>query len=139
MSERIFDVAPGNVAFLWSQIRPHIERALDRDGSGRYLPDDVLRFAVKGTVQIWIAWNPETHEIDAAIVTEIINYPRLRELRLWLIGGSNMKAWVREAIDTLEAFGRAHNCVYAIGGMRKGWMRIGQGYRQTGVTFEKVW
>lgn len=48
-----------------------------------------------------------------------------------------MRAWIAEARDTLEAFGRAQGCACAVGGMRRGWMRMGDGYKQTGVTFEK--
>lgn len=130
-------MVPADAAFLWPEVRPHIKRALDREGSGRYLPEDVLRFALNGKVKLWVAWNQATTEIEAAIVTEIVIYPQLKDLRIWLVGGGNMRAWIAEARDTLEAFGRAQGCAYAVGAMRKGWLRVGNGYKQTGICFEK--
>lgn len=123
---------------MWPHVRGHIDRALRRDGSGRYEPADVQAALLRGDAQLWVAWNTDTKTADAAIVTEIIDYPRLRELRIWLIGGGDMKAWVYEARDMLEAYARAYGCRYICGAMRKGWLRIGgPGWHETGITFEK--
>lgn len=91
-----------------------------------------------GKAKLWIVWNDETHAVDAAIVTEIVHYPQLDDLRIWLIGGRNMTAWGRECRDIFEAFGKANGCALMSGGMRKGWLRVGgEGYKKTGITFEK--
>lgn len=112
---------------------------LQREGSGRYLPVDILNLLLGSKAKLWIVWNDETHAVDAAIVTEIVHYPRLDELRIWLIGGRNMKAWGVPCRDILEEFARANGCAYVTGGMRRGWLRIGgPGYRETGITFEKA-
>ncbi len=77
--------------------------------------------------------------MEAAIVTEIIQYPRMRELLVWLVGSDNMKGCAREAYDLLEAFARDSGCAVISGRLRRGWIRIGgPGWYETGPGFEKV-
>lgn len=123
---------------LWPLVRPFIVRALDRDKVGRYLPDDVLSGLLGATLRLWISWNDEKAEVEAAGVTEIINYPRARELRLWLASGDNMQAWGKPLADLLEQYARDMKCDVMVGGDRRGWIRVaGPGWEQTGYTFEK--
>jgi hypothetical protein len=89
-------------------------------------------------VQLWVAWDDDARRVDAAIVTEIINYPRLSECRIWLVGGRRMKTWVDAAHAEIEAFARQHGCAFLTGGMRRGWLRIGgAAWRETGISIEK--
>jgi hypothetical protein len=102
---------------------------------GRFLPGDVLDRLLCGHAKLWVSWDGE--KVEAAIVTEIVQYPRMRELRVWLVGGRNMKAWVEEAQDILERFAKAYGCGVVCSGGRKGWLRASSGYKQTGISFEK--
>lgn len=123
---------------MWPHVREYIGSALKRDGSGRYEPADILAALLQGRARLWVAWNAATKTADAAIVTETIDYPRLRELRIWLVGGRDLKTWGRVARDTLERFARDQGCAVMAGGMRRGWVRFGgPGWVETGVTFEK--
>jgi len=123
---------------LWPQVKPFVERVLALDRIGRYEPVDILCSLLAGTTQLWISWNPDEKVVEAATITEIINYPRAKELRIWLVSGRNMRAWVFEMRDLLEEFARAHGCAAMTGAMREGWLRIGgAGWKKTGVTIEK--
>lgn len=127
-----------HLPFIWPQARPYVAKALDRDGRGCYEPEDVLKALLDGICRLWISWNDEREHVEAAAVTEEIRYPRRVALRLWLIGGENMRAWGRPMRDLLEEYARDRGCDAIEGGMRKGWLRIGgEGWHQTGVTFEK--
>lgn len=88
-----------------------------------------------------MSWDEETKDVEAAVITEIVRYPRLNELRIWLIGGRNMAAWAKEGLEMVEAFARANGCAFATGYMRRGWLRVGNaatgGWSETGVTLEK--
>ena len=136
--QSVVDVPIPNVLEVWPRVKPLVELALDRDPIRRYEPIDVLGAILKGTVKLWIAWNYEANDFDAAIVTEIIKYPRLSTLRIWLIGGRNMRDWIEEAKATLEAFARHYGCAAMEGGNRPGWLRIGgEGWVKTGISYEK--
>lgn len=127
----------GYVPFVWAEVTPLLKKALDREGSGRYEIDDILKLLLEGTARLWIAHDPDVHAIKAAVVTQIVQFPRKRELRIWLIGGSDMHAWAKQGLEMVEAFARSIGCFAVTGGMRRGWMRIGDGYKDGGVMLEK--
>ena len=127
-----------HLGFVWPLARPHIARGLDREGAKRFEPADVLGRLYEGTAKLWVSWNADQRAIEAAAVTEIVQFPRCRELRIWLVGGRNMRAWVYEMRDMIEAYARAHDCRYMSGAMRRGWVRVGgPGWHETGSMFEK--
>jgi hypothetical protein len=127
-----------HLPFIWPQARGYVVKALDRDGRGCYLPEDVLKALLDGICRLWISWHDERERVEAVVVTETIQYPRRVGLRLWLIGGENMKAWGIPMRDLLEEYAIAHGCDAIEGGLRKGWLRIGgEGWHETGITFEK--
>ena len=104
----------------------------------RYEAADILSLLLDGKVRLWVSWDPELERVEAAIVTEIIQYPRARELLVWLVGSDNMKACAREAYDLLEAFARDSGCSVIGGRLRRGWIKIGgPGWYETGASFEK--
>ncbi len=121
---------------MWPQVRTFIERALAWEKTGRYLPADVLEALLRGDAKLWVSWDGE--KAEAAMVTQIIAYPRLREFKVWLVGGRNLRAWVREAQDIFEQVAKEQGCAVVASGGRKGWLRASSGYRQTGIGFEKV-
>lgn len=136
----ICDVPAGHVLMLWPQVRGYVESVLARDETGRYEIGDVLSALLREEAKLWVAWNEAEDRPDAAIVTEIIQYPRLRELRIWIVGGrpGTLKSWVYQTRDTLEAYARVNGCTLMGGAMREGWIKIGgPGWKKTGVTFEK--
>ena len=138
MPSAIGDVPFCDLLTLWPQVEPLVARALERDEAGRYQPRDILRLLLDCRVKLWVSWNEESQSVEAMTITETIDYPRLRELRIWLVGGRNMRAWVIKTRDAIEEFARATGCHVMTGGLRKGWLRIGgEGWVETGITFEK--
>lgn len=133
------DVSTPHLVAMWPHVREHIKAALDREGSGRYEPSDILTALMQERAKLWVVWNSETKTADAAVVTELVKYPRALELRIQLVGGRNMRAWVFEARDTVEEYARSLGCKFMAGSLRKGWLRIGgPGWHETGASFEKV-
>ena len=135
---RVCDVPIGHLHFIWPRARGLLVKALDRGGGGRYAPADILALLLAGAARLWVSYDPDKKCIEAAILTQTIQHPQLKELHIWLVGGSNMKAWAEEARDMIEAFARADGCAIISGGLRRGWIRIGgEGWHETGATFEK--
>ena len=124
---------------IWPHVRPFIASALKLDPVERFRLEDVLNGLLNATLRLWISWDDEKQEIEAAGVTEIIKYPSgISELRIWLVGGRNMRRWGKPFADMLEQFARDMGCAVITGGLRRGWIRIaGDGWIQTGYSFEK--
>lgn len=107
------------LAERWHEIAPLLHKATKRTGC--YEPVDLLKGAMVGRYGIWLC---ETDgNIDAAIVTEVVNYPRKRILEMMFVGGSKMRAWLPEAIRVFDAHAREAGCAHIACLGRAGWCR----------------
>lgn len=99
-------------AGLWAAYAPMLEKALLRCCEGTWLIEDVKAAVMSGRMQFW-------HTDNAAVVTEILKYPRKSALNCWLCGGS--MAEMEELYPHLEAFAKDNGCYAMYGAGRKGW------------------
>jgi hypothetical protein len=102
-----------------------IQRALDV-GMGTHEFDDVIAGCLDGRYQ---AWEGER----SLVVTEIVEYPRLKAVHAWLAAG-DLDEIFGPIMQRVEAFGRANGCVRLTGNGRHGWTRAGKA-----VGFECPW
>jgi hypothetical protein len=112
----------------WPQIEAYLAKATKRTGC--YEPIDLLRMAMTGTAAIWLA--ESVNGIEAVLVTTLQPYPRRRVLEVMFGGGSNMRAWLKPAIETIEAHARQLGCTQIACVGRPGWARAWTGAHLTG-------
>lgn len=111
----------------WFAVAPLLKKATDRTRC--YEPIDLLRMAMAGQAAIWLC--ESDGGIDAALATTLQVYPRRRVLEVMFGGGSNMRAWLKPAIETLDAHARQLGCNQIACAGRAGWARAWGG-RLTG-------
>tara|TARA_Y100001937_G_scaffold69627_1_gene94962 strand:- start:166 stop:525 length:360 start_codon:yes stop_codon:yes gene_type:complete len=111
----------------WDRCSAWLEAALYYS-NGTHTIDDVLETVQRGDAQFW-------HYPDAAVVTEIMDYPQKRVLRYWLAGG-NLKTLLKVE-PSIRHWSQLWGCVgiEIIG--RKGWHRVLKGFKQTGIILAK--
>ena len=111
----------------WDRCSAWLEAALYYS-NGTHTIDDVLETVQRGDAQFW-------HYPDAAVVTEIMDYPQKRVLRYWLAGG-NLKTLLKVE-PSIRYWSQLWGCVgiEIIG--RKGWHRVLKGFKQTGIILAK--
>jgi hypothetical protein len=85
-------VAPLDLLSWVNQIRPYIAKMADGSG-GRFATSDIFTALASGRMLLWVAL--EGAEIRCVLVGEIMNYPRLRALRLSGLAGNNPRKWRR--------------------------------------------
>ena len=68
---------------LWKQVEGHLKKPLEIDGYA-YTAQDVLNSLINGKMQLWISWSRKKKKVEAAIVTEIVDYPQKRACRYFL-------------------------------------------------------
>ena len=99
----------------WSRCRPWIERALPYC-YGTHTIEDVEQQIAEGRLQFWPGE-------ACAVVTEIVEYPRLKALNFFLIGGD-----LTELLEQMEpaviAWAKALGCTRVASVGRKGWERV---------------
>jgi hypothetical protein len=114
-----------------------IQDALNFEHVQRYTTDDVLAAVMAEKFALWIAFDPNNRAdpIDAAMITEIRQYPQLREYCTVWIGGRRLWSWAREFDRMITEAARSHGCRMMVGLGRPGWRRFG--YKQDGAVMQR--
>jgi hypothetical protein len=105
---------------------------------GRYTVADWIDQALRGEVEVWAGYRDDepfvAEDPDVVIVTQIVQYPRLRALRIVACGGRRFFALYPEIEDVLlRGFGPRTGCVrYEIVG-RSGWQKVLQRFGPVNV------
>jgi hypothetical protein len=111
----------------WERCRPWLAAALERAGGTHGMGD--VRAGVEAVrFQFWPGER-------AAIVTEIIEYPRMRALHFFLVGGAMDELLAMK--PHIEAWGKGLGCTRATCAGRFGWERVLTDYRRACVVLEK--
>ena len=103
------------------RLRHHVEAALEYSG-GTHGIEDIAEGLKSGRFQLWPA-------DDSVVVTEIIVYPRLKNLHFFLAGGDLDELRLMRPI--IESWGKEIGCSRVSLAGRKGWERTflkGEGY-----------
>ena len=112
-----------DVEFIWSQVAPLLEKALDET----YSIKDILYGLANDRMQLFISWHND--KVESAVVTEIAQYPQSKVLRYFLAGGTNLENWLEEIQIVIEKFAKRENCTHLEVAGRKGWVRKLKGFR----------
>lgn len=95
------------------RLRHHVEAALEYSG-GTHGIEDIAEGLKKGRFQLWPA-------NDSVVVTEIIVYPRLKNLHFFLAGGDLDE--LRLMRPLIESWGRDMGCTRVSLAGREGWSK----------------
>lgn len=92
---------------VWPKVREYIAAALEHSRGELNLEDIHVRLNEQ-YMQLWLLHNEEK-EIRGCVVTEIINYPQKRFLRVVVLGGIEFDTWVHHW-DVIELWARYQGC-----------------------------
>jgi len=95
-----------------------LEKALEHS-DGEFQIDDVLKFLLDRTMQLWVLYDTSTHDVVMAGCTEIIVYPNKKICRVVLMGGLSMNLWQSQT-TALEEWARKQGCTQMETLARKG-------------------
>ena len=109
------------IGSVWKDVDGILKRAVDtvKDKSEVI---DILTGIYEGMYVLWVVMN-EDDKIIAAFTTRLIQYPRRKALALDWVGGTQMKEWEDQLIDTMKRYGNELGCSHLEGYGRKGWGR----------------
>tara|TARA_R100000008_G_scaffold45173_1_gene26494 strand:- start:857 stop:1384 length:528 start_codon:yes stop_codon:yes gene_type:complete len=118
-SSDVFLLKPEEVEDFWPLVVDHLQKAVPHS-EGEVLPEDMLPSLVMGDMQLWFA--VEEKKITAAMVTQIIPYPRKKILRILSIGGEGFSRWYKH-MPKVEMFAKTVGCSGIEAWGRKGWLK----------------
>ena len=95
------------------RLRHHVEAALEYSG-GTHNFDDVVQMVEGHRLQLWPAK-------DSVVLTEIIDYPRLKNLHYFLAGGDLDE--LSRMRPLIESWGKSVGCTRVTLAGRRGWAK----------------
>lgn len=95
------------------RLRHHVEAALEYSG-GTHAFEDIVEMVKKEQLQVW----PATQSI---VLTEIIVYPRLKNLHYFLAGGDLDE--LSRMRPMIESWGKSLGCTRVSLAGRRGWAK----------------
>jgi hypothetical protein len=105
---------------LWDEVKDSVLTALIEDG-GRMTLTDIKDALDAQDMQLW-----GLHDgiLRAVMVTEIVNYPQMRVIRIVTVSGRDMELWLDKLIETVEAWGgeQGAHAMEFVG--RLGWKKV---------------
>src|SRR5271163_3712447 len=115
-------VAPGQITY-WSGLLYKYLRKSEEWTKGRAQLDDILKFVFTGQMNLWVFFEPETHEVYGHMITEIKTYPRSKKLVMQYCAGEpqHMQHVENRMHSLLENYAKDAGCdgIEFIG--RPGW------------------
>jgi len=111
-------IQPDDLEVVWDEVVPLIEAAL-KYSEGEVIPEDLVQPIKTGKMQLWVAMSDG---VIAAMITEIVVYPRKRVLRVITIAGKDgrgMSRWYG-FLPLVEGFALSNNCSSLEAWTRKG-------------------
>lgn len=95
------------------RLRQHVEAALEYSG-GTHNFEDIVEMVEKQQLQLWPAK-------DSVVLTEIIVYPRLKNLHYFLAGGDLDE--LSRMRPLIESWGKSIGCTRVTLAGRRGWAK----------------
>lgn len=129
---RIALIPTAKIPECWPMIEERIAAACMYNG-GRYGSDDCLEELKSNQKQLWIV-----HEGSGIVITQLIDFPRMRSCSIDVCTGNNLDAW-SNLLGVIENWARAQGCAQMFLIARPGMEKLlkAHGYVKTHTVFEK--
>jgi hypothetical protein len=117
----VFRVQVPNITPAWNVLMPLFQPIFDDRPT--HTAEDVRLLLMAQQAQLWIQWNQDTAQMEAAFVTEFAVYPRGIWVRIWL-GAAQPKTKVEYSLvrAAMTEYARTNGCRgFEVNG-RHGWI-----------------
>ena len=109
------------VGHVWKDVEKVLEKSVSTVKDKAKMID-VLGGILNDTYVLWVVMD-EDDSIIAAFTTRLLVYPQRKALALDWVGGTRMREWEDQLIDTMRKYANELDCSHLEGYGRKGWGR----------------
>lgn len=103
----------------WPECLPFVERYIAKSKEHRWNVDDLKAAVLDRDMQLWVI--DESGEIETVVLTEITNYPRVRECNVFMISGKmTVREDWRDVVEEVVEWAAENGCHYITSMARKG-------------------
>ncbi len=129
----IFTAQPETLDQLWPHALPHLKRFSEE--TLLINPDQIYESVKNLERQMWMF--ERDGNVVLVVITEIWNAVAGPICTIKIASGTTGPEALRDMCDEIEKWARGNGCVGIEICGRKGWSRVLEGFRQTGVILEK--
>ena len=123
---RISLVPRDAVKLVWKEVDRVLEKSVATVENKSDMID-ILDGVFDGTYALWVVMD-EGDIVVAAFTTRLIVYPQRKALALDWVGGTRMREWADQMIETMTRYAGELGCEHLEGYGRKGWGRFLEKY-----------
>jgi hypothetical protein len=117
----IFTLIPhDHVLDIWPEVAEMLDKAA-RTTDGRFDKLSILDELIDNTIELWVVFDGKVPV--AALTTRVSPYVKYKALSIDWVGGSRMRDWLDNAMDTLKQYAKDQGCRKLEGRGRSGWIR----------------
>jgi len=118
---KISSVPSEAVKHVWKDVEEILKKSVStvKDKANMI---DVLKGVFDDVYVLWVVLDEEDN-IIAAFTTRLLVYPQRKGLALDWVGGTRMKEWEDQLINTMRKYANELGCSHLEGYGRKGWGR----------------
>ena len=116
----LFKVIPTVLPQLWEGVIPLFEKGRKHWEVFMEL-EDIYKLIQSERYDLWLVM--ESTDVLVAVLTEMLNYPQVKVLRILYIGGNDLDRAL-EAFDQLELWAKRDGAVRCEVSGRMGWVRV---------------
>lgn len=135
MTPQVQLIGKDQVDLVWGIAEPVLalsQRRIARDVG----TEDIYVAILAGEIQLWVVAIED--KLKAVLVTEVIQHPRSRILKIMHVAGKDMPMWINEALDTMKRFAVDLHCDRVSADARLGWVKHApkHGFKETHRVYE---
>jgi hypothetical protein len=122
---------------VWPSIKTYLKGAADYT-YGRFDIEDIYAGLFTRPQQLWVAYDDSDNSVYGAVVTEVIEYPRMKALVMHFTGGEDLPKWKTEMLELLKEFAKSQQCSIIESYGRRGWSKVfkDDGYEERFTFYE---
>ena len=98
--------------------------------------EDILGYLKSGHYTLWIATEPDSDSVVAAMTIQYAYFPKYKICRIVTIAGQRMSEWIGD-LYMLENWAKTQGCDYMDMYARKGWKKILKEYKEDCILLRK--
>lgn len=119
---QLIPINPENIELAWKDIVNFIEEGV-KYCDGKYTVEDIFKLILKHQIILWVVYNDGEGKAIGCVLTQVIDYPKVRALSVFLLAGHSFKQ-IMLVYDDLIQYAKSIGCAKLELSGRPGWEKL---------------
>lgn len=87
---KLIPIQPQNIDLAWKDTEKYIQKSLEYT-EGKYNLEDIKALIMDAELTLWVIYNEEKQKAIGCLLTQLLQYPRMRCLSIFLLSADDFK------------------------------------------------